>query len=186
MSRPAPTVSRKVLVPVVGLCLLLSGVLIPIGAHLPRWIEAEIVLGAWWLVWTCVLTWLLVSGHAVDDDSGMNFGGGKTQMVLDAFSFPDLGGCAVDEGCASIFLGLIAALLIGLAFVVLVEFIVPAIAILLLLSIGGMLARAVNDTHECRGRIGLSLMWGALWSTVYIGPILVVVLGLSAFLQHRP
>jgi hypothetical protein len=185
MRRPATTVSRKVLVPVVGLCLLVSAVLIPVGAHLPRWIEAEIVLVVWWLVWTCALSWLLVKGHAVDDDTRMNFGGDKTDAVMGAFDFGELGGCWFGEGCTSVVLALFAALLIGLAFVLVIEFIVPAIAILLLLSIGGMLARAVNDTHDCRGRFGLSLMWGVVWSTIYIGPILVLVLSVSSFLSRH-
>jgi hypothetical protein len=183
--KPPPIVSRKPLVLAIAVCLLLSGVIIPVGAHLPKWIEAEIVIAAWWLIWILTLTALLYQGHRVDDDSQIEFGGDKTRMVFEACNLADLGGCLFGESCASIFLGLLAALLIGLAFVVLIEFIVPAIAILLLLSIGGMLARAVNDSHHCSGRLGLSLLWATLWSTLYIGPVFVIVLALSALLTKR-
>lgn len=82
-------------------------------------------------------------------------------------------------------LGILAVLLIGFALIVLVEFIIPAVAILLLISIGGMLARAVNDTHECEGRFGMSLLWGFLWATVYTGPVAVIILLVVIALQNN-
>lgn len=180
-----PKVSRKPLVLVIALCLVLSGVLIPVGAHLPRWVEAEIVLAVWWLVWVCMLTALLFRGEAVDDDTRwLPFGGEKSGMMLDSLGILDPVGCIAGEGCATVILTIAAVLLAGLALMVLVEFIVPAIALLLLASIGGMLARAVNDRHECAGRFGASLLWGAVWATLYIGPVAAAVLWLSTMV-HR-
>src|SRR5690242_14129916 len=50
------------------ICFGLTAVLIPMALHLPRWVEFEIVLGAWWAVWLAVLTWLLFTGKRVTDD----------------------------------------------------------------------------------------------------------------------
>lgn len=87
----------------------------------------------------------------------------------------DASGCFFDEGCAAIGLAVAAFVLIGLAFLLLIELIIPAIVLLLLASIGGMIARAVNDNHHCEGRISLSILWGAIWATIYIAPTTGVV-----------
>ena len=134
------------------------------------------VLGAWWLVWVIGLTWLLFRGHHVEDDAEwMGKGRGRWRDWGDCLNVPDLG-CAVDEGCATILLAIVAFLLLGLAFLLLIELLIPAIALLLLLSIGGMFARAVNDNHHCEGNLGLSVLWGAIWATVYIGPLAAIVI----------
>src|SRR5579871_6372683 len=50
------------------ICLLLTAVLIPMALKLPHWIEFEIVLGIWWIVWFSVLSWFLYQGFQVTDD----------------------------------------------------------------------------------------------------------------------
>ena len=180
-----PLISRKPLVLVMLVCLALSGILIPVGAHLPRWIEAEIVLAAWWVIWVGMLTYLLYQGHVVDDDAlEVKFRSGKTGDLLNPFDMIDpLSGC-LDGGCQTLALGVLAiGLLIGAVFVM-VEFVIPAVAVLLLLSIGGMIARAVNDTNACQGRFGVALLWGSIWSTLYIGPIAALILWLPTILHH--
>jgi hypothetical protein len=69
-------------------------------------------------------------------------------------------------------LGIIAAVIvvIGLAWV-LIEVIVPVVAVLLYALVRGMLARVANDKHGCGGKSGASLLWGALWATVYTVPL---------------
>ena len=48
-------------------CLVLTAVLIPAVLRLPRWVEFEIVLGVWWVVWFAALTWFLFRGLRVTD-----------------------------------------------------------------------------------------------------------------------
>lgn len=72
-------------------------------------------------------------------------------------------------------LGALVAILLALAVFLLIEFAIPAVALVLLASIGGMLARAVNDRHDCEGRVGLSLAWGLIWSSLYVGPVAAAV-----------
>jgi hypothetical protein len=183
-------VSRKLIVAIVALCMAVAALVIPVAAHLPRWIEIELVLGAWWLLWVITLVVLLFQGVAVDDDtSAPTFARGSTKGLGGAVGetasnlewFDGCGFAACGEGC------LIAAgiLLAVFALLAVIEFLIPAIAILLFASIGGMLARAVNDRHECEGRFGLSVLWGLLWATLYTGPVIAIVAWVSAFLAHR-
>lgn len=180
-----PKVSRKPIVLLVSLCLILSAVLIPVASRLPRLIEAELVLGVWWLIWVIALSALLFRGHKVEDDADwIGNGGERTKSWLEWLNIPADSGCLLDEGCFMIFVAIIAFLLLGLAFLVLIEFVVPAIALLLFASIGGMFARAVNDNHHCEGRLGLSLLWGAIWATVYVGPIAAIVIWVISLLPR--
>lgn len=75
-----------------------------------------------------------------------------------------------------------AFVLIAFAFLFLFELVIPAIALLLLASIGGMFARAVNDNHHCEGNLGLSVLWGAIWASVYVGPLAAIVIWVINFL----
>ena len=51
-----------------ALCFIVSAVLVPVAAHLPHWLDFELVLGAWRCVWVIALSWILVNGHFVEDD----------------------------------------------------------------------------------------------------------------------
>jgi hypothetical protein len=183
---PRPLVSRKPIVLIVGLCFLVSAVLIPVSLHLNRWIEVELVLAVWWLIWFVVMSWLLYEGHAIQDDAefarpGIKWGG---DFLDSAVSAGDLG-CLIGDGCGEAGLAVVGIVLLLIGVALLIEFIFPAIALLLLASIGGMFARAVNDTHDCEGRIGRSLFWAFAWATLYIGPIAAVVIWVSNYLAHR-
>lgn len=177
-------VSRKPIAVIIALCLILSAALIPVALRLPKIAEAEIVMGVWWVVWVGLLTYLLFRGDPVDDDADwIGQGTDRVRGWWDWASAPWDLGCWFDEGCASVVLAVFAFLFLGLAFILLIEFVIPAIAILLFLSIGGMLARAVNDNHHCEGRLGLSLFWGTIWATVYVGPIAAIVIWVAAVMQ---
>lgn len=189
---PRPRVSRKPIVLIVGLCFLASAILIPVSLHLNRWVEVELVLAVWWLVWFVVMSWLLYEGHAVDDDIHVP----KTKGALTKTTAGEAGGCLVDAGCApgcfpidagcgEFGVAIIAGFLLLIGVVFLIELLFPAIALLLLASIGGMFARAVNDTHDCEGRVGRSLFWAFAWATLYIGPVAAVVIWVSNYLAHR-
>jgi len=91
-------------------------------------------------------------------------------------------GCALSGCVGEIGLIILAIVLIIAGLLAVIEFVIPAIAILLFLSIGGMLARAVNDKHHCEGRLGLSVLWGAVWATVYVGPVAAIVIWVTALL----
>ncbi len=172
-------------------CLLLPAFLIPAAVRLPIWIDFEIVLGIWWLVWLLVLARLLYTGQRVTDDHALqaprSWFGARGDAAkkpprqsasgggwLDGLNWG--GGSAFDGeafaiGCL-IVVGLI--LLVGAVWF-LVEIAVPVIAFLLYGVVRGMLARVVNDRHHCHGRVGRSLAWGGLWATVYIAPLALAV-----------
>jgi hypothetical protein len=198
--KPREPISRKPIVLLVSICLILSAVIIPTASKLPRLIEVELVMGAWWLIWVGVLTYLLHRGHAVEDDAKWTGAWGKESTVRtwldqlvgrhgntanDLSGCADPSGCFLDEGCAYLAIGILAVILFGLAFFLVIELFIPAIALLLLASIGGMCARAVNDTHHCQGRLGLSLLWGAAWATVYIGPVAAIAIWVASYLAKR-
>src|SRR5438876_8394940 len=48
--------------------LILIALLIPAVLRLPLWIDFEIVLAGWWLVWLIVLARLLYSGQRITAD----------------------------------------------------------------------------------------------------------------------
>jgi hypothetical protein len=183
----------------VALALLLScaftALAAPFTMHLPTWVEAEIVLGAWWVTWTATLAVLLYRGRPVADDHRFSpafwFGGGDEKNPA---SGPKAGTGAVapekkssgrwhdglsgvgdGEGCAYV-LGaiLIAGAAVLLAWV-LVELVVPAVFTLAYMLLIRALKRATNDTHGCKGEALRSLGYGALWSALYVVPIAVVV-----------
>lgn len=66
--RLAPPVSGAMAVFVVGCALVATAASVPALLHLPRWIEIELVLAAWWLVWTVALSLLLHRGWRVAGD----------------------------------------------------------------------------------------------------------------------
>ncbi len=181
-----PVVSRKPLVLLVSLCLLVAAAAIPAASHLPAWIEVEFVLLAWWAVCAAVLTYLLYIGHGVDDDIiAPSFSGTKSDALYHSLEIAaNCGGCVVGENCLAALMILFAGLLIGLALALLIELVIPAIALLLLVSIGGMLARVANDTHGCHNRFGPSLFWGVLWATIYVAPIAAIVVWVAAIAKH--
>ena len=167
-----------------GLCLAVAALVVPLALKLPVIAEAEIVMAVWWGVWVVTLTALLYRGNPVDDDAEwVGKGANRIKSWLGFGNLPWDMGCWIDGGCASFVLAIFAFFLLGLAFLLLIEFVLPAIAILLFLSVGGMLARAVNDTHHCEGRLGPSLFWGSIWAIVYVGPVAAVVIWVAALLK---
>lgn len=197
--KPKESVSRKPIVLLASLCLIVSAVAIPVAAKLPRLVEVELVMGVWWLIWVGILTYLLHRGHEVEDDADWSGKWGSDSSVYswidqiagrhggsaNYLSGCDPSGCFLDEGCGYFAVGIFAIILFGLAFFLVIELLIPAIALLLLASIGGMFARAVNDTHHCEGRIGLSMLWGAAWATVYVGPVAAIAIWVAAYLAKR-
>jgi hypothetical protein len=165
----------------------LTAALIPMAARLPLWIDFELVLALWWLIWVTVLSRLLYLGSRVSDDHQMAaprwwFGSGSRKSssvsaASDLVWWPVLFDA---EGCAWIlFIVLAACALVGVAWFV-VEVAVPLVAFLTYILMQSMLARVVNDDHACRGRLLSSVARGLLWATVYTAPLAGVV-----WLVHR-
>jgi hypothetical protein len=66
--RLSPPVSAPAAVAVVGGALVVLAAAVPGALRLPRWIELEVVLAGWWLVWTVALSALLYRGFRVAGD----------------------------------------------------------------------------------------------------------------------
>jgi hypothetical protein len=181
-----PRLSGKAAAAWLLVCLLLPAVLIPAVVRLPVWVDAEIVLGVWWLVWFAVLARLLYTGQRVSDDHVMQpprswfgskqdspprrkSGGGSWLDGLGWWAPLDIEGCA-----------LVLAIIVGLILLVgglwfLIEIAIPLVWFLLYLTVRGMLAMVINDRHRCRGRLGRSLVWALVWASAFTAPLALAV-----------
>jgi hypothetical protein len=180
----APKVSARATAAVLLGCLAVTAVMLPAAARLPRWVETEIVLGAWWLIVAATLTILLYRGFRLRDDfvyfapwdrpaepaeatATTKEGSGST-FGLDGCSGLDAEGCAA---AAVITVALAAAF--GVAWV-LVEFALPVVFLLMYGLFMRAIGRVANDRHGCEGDLAKALRWGALWSTVYVLPLALI------------
>jgi hypothetical protein len=53
---------------VVAVSLVATALLVPVALHMPRWLEAEAVLGTWWVMGAVALSVLLFRGARLADD----------------------------------------------------------------------------------------------------------------------
>lgn len=172
-----PRVSGKAMAAALVLCFLVTGLLVPIILRKEPWIDAEFVVGAWWLIWVVVLAAVLYQGHRVTDDHQL--GEARSWGLADWFKSWYSSGNAIDisvtsvdsEACAIGCL-IIAALplFVGLIWFF-VEIAVPELIFVAYFLVRGQLAHAVNDRHHCRGNLIRSVAWGTLWATVYTAPL---------------
>jgi len=166
---------------------VVAAVAIPVAAHLPKWVEFEIVAVVWWLVWTLVLAYLLFNAHEVEDDfekpSKADFKSRKVDkdgcfwICILADLGMNIGSCF---GVVGIIVVGVIGLLVGVYFVY--DVVLIAIAFLLYLAIRGMLARAINPTRSCEGNAPLALFWGMIWATAYTAPIALIIWGIKALI----
>ncbi len=172
-----PMASGRVSAAVLFACLVATAVLVPMTLRLPAWIDIEIVLGLWWLIWVAALTVLLHAGRRLSDDHQLQKP--RSWFGKDMWNFLDwvpAGNFSVgDEGCLGT-LGLLLLLIVAiplllLAIWFLVEIALPAIAFLTYFLVRGMLARVVNDRRGCKGDLPRALLWGGLWATLYTAPL---------------
>jgi hypothetical protein len=168
-----PVVSGKWTVVLLLCCFLFTGALISLVMRLPKWLDFEIVIAIWWLLWVMILTKLLYKGEQVSDDHVRK----GARSWFNTTKDPDLSrydGCwyGLDfEGWAVIF-GLIAA--VALVWF-LIEIAIPIVFFMLYFLVRGMLARVVNDQWNCRGNVGLSALRGVIWATIYTVPLAFTV-----------
>ena len=179
--------SRLVMAAIIGLSFLLSGILIPVAAHLPHWIEFELVLGVWWGVWLIVTSVLLYRGVGVDDDMPEpTFSSGASTRINKGCSDPGLAGCDIpaETSCGEAGAALLVIVLVLLSVWLLVEFVIPAVAFAAYWMIVRLLGKVVNDRKDCRGSAGRSALWGFVWATTYTLPLALIVCGFH-FLRHH-
>lgn len=188
-----PPVSGRLTAFTLLMCLAFSALAAPFATHLPRWVEAEIVCGASWVVWTAVLTSILYRGGKVADDHRFEPSlwfakptaprppGSRGKKVKPAKrswfdGIGDIGSIGdAGEGCVI----LIGALLLAGAAVLtawlLVELVIPALFTLAYLLLIRALKVATNDDVGCAGDLARSVRRGALFATLFVGPLLVLV-----------
>jgi hypothetical protein len=170
-----PRVSGKTMAAALILCFILTGLLIPVILRKEIWIDAEFVVGTWWLIWVVALAAVLYRGHRVSDDHQMgqarNWNLRKIfsdwSPVGDVFEVPNLDA----EGCAIGCLILAAIPLLILLAWFFVEIAIPALIFVAYFMVRGQLAHVVNDRHHCAANLLRSVAWGTLWATVYTAPI---------------
>lgn len=191
-ARVAPRVSASATAGAVAAAFVSTAVLFPVGLRLPRWIEAEVTLVAWWVVLAAVLATLLHRGYRLRDDlifvapwerwgkdtpkvAAAGGDGSGARGCADTISCSD--GCSGLDGEAAIVLVVGAALLAALFGA---AWVVAEIALPLLLYVGyavvsRALMRVAHDRHGCEGDASRSLAWGALWATIYLAPLAALV-----------
>lgn len=186
-----PRLSGKASAVWLVICFVLTAVLIPLVLRLPRWIEFEIVVGVWWVIWFAVLATILYRGQRVTDDH--QFGQPRKWFSSDASGQPARSGdpnAAWWDGffwgwfwddAVLVVLGLIV--LLGLIWL-LVEIAVPILLFMLYFLARGMLARVVNDRHRCKGNVPRALGWGFTWATAYTAPLAMAVWLIHFAHQH--
>lgn len=185
--RVVPRVSGKIATLLGLLSMGLCAVLFPTLLKLPRWVEAEVVLGTWWATLALALAVLLYRGVHVADDFRFRLKPFTSSSSKSGIG--DLGGCAdiggVDaEGCL---LGLIviAALvtLLGASFLI-AEIVLPMMFMGCYWLLNRAIGRVANDRHGCQGKLGRATLWGALWATLYVTPLAFAVWGLHRAWPH--
>jgi hypothetical protein len=190
-----PTLSGKASAAVLIACFLFTALLIPLVLRKNLWIDAEIVVGFWWLIWIVALTAILYHGHHVTDDHSMAQprSWGLTSLLprwrSTSLDIADVGAdaavSALDSEACAIGCLIIAALplLLGLIWL-LIEVAIPGILFIAYLMVRGQLAHVVNDPHRCEGRPLRSFLWGTLWATIYTAPLALLV-GFVYFVSTR-
>jgi hypothetical protein len=199
----SPQLSGSATALVVIASLAGSAVLLPASVKLPRWIEAEMVLGLWWLIVGVALTVLLYRGFRLRDDfvyfapwdrpsagadggdKGAKDGGAaKGGAAKSAGSGWGLEGCGDAEGCAG---GLVVAVALAAAFGaawIFVELLMPLIFFLMYWLFMRAIGRVARDRRGCEGDLGKSLGSGALWATIYVAPIAALTWAIHALGRH--
>lgn len=155
--------------------LAFTATAVPFAVHLPRWIEAELVVGVWWLLLGSVLAAVAYRGSKVEDDhrsspgSAVDLSGAsslaKASWGLDAA--PDIEGCLV----AIVVMAVVAIALFGAWLVV--ELVAPAVFIVAYRGVVRALAKA--QAANTRGNAVRSAISGMGWAAVGTAPLAAVV-----------
>jgi len=162
-----------------------SAVALPLGLHLPRWVEVELVLVAWWLAVAALSVTLLYTGWRLSHDHRftlLGYGAGpkdeKTKDEkrggFDPSGLADAGGCA--EGLVVV---VVIALAAAAAWLV-VEVVFPMLFFAVYYFVVEAIGRVARDRHDCAGNLPRSLVWGVTWATLYVLPPALLIWGAQA------
>jgi hypothetical protein len=190
----SPKISGRATALVVALSFVAAAAVVPASLKLARWVEVEIVLGAWWAMVATTLTVMLYRGFRIRDDyvyflpwsspPGAKKGFGGIDL--------DLTGCGGSgcDGCSSDGEGLVIALAVGAALIVafgaawiLVELALPLFFLVFYALFMRAIARVANDRHECEDDLARSVGYGLLWATVYLLPLSLATWGFHALVR---
>lgn len=158
-------------------------VMLPLALHRSAWVEAEIIVGAWFLIWTAVLTWLGYTGRAVDQDWAPFRSPRRTRGATGGswssvdFSLPSFDVGDGDAGLACLLITVVIAWVVVLVLLVTftIGYVVPLVAIGLYTLVRAMLNHVAARGHVTRGNLALSLARGAIWAAVYTAPLAIAI-----------
>lgn len=177
-------ISGKLLGFILGGAFLASALALPAAAHLPRWVEFELVLAVWWVVWWIVLAYVIFNQHEVETDLET-----PKPNWIKAMPWDGADGCLLGAdlmpGCASFFGGLVLILLVVTAVLFVIELLIPTLFLVLVFSVRGMLKQAVSRHPGCEGRFLSSVLWGAFWAALYTEPIAGSVALVQRLIENR-
>lgn len=195
LHRPAarlPLLSGKSSAAIMAICLAAAAViLLPLCFWIPVWIDAEIILSAWWAIWAFSLVGLLHRGRQIDDDHTLGQPRNWIDWLLDASAHnanSDWKWWLLPHGGEGCFFLLVVMVVFAIGFIflwLLVEFFVPLVVFAGYLLIRGMIAKVANDAHDCRGHWGRSLFWGITWAALYLLPVAGMVWITHVFFYTR-
>jgi hypothetical protein len=177
----APRVSAVWTVIALLASLVVSALALPRLVSLPRWIEAELVVLCWWMVWSVVLSTLLYRGFRLKDDWVYFAPWDRSTKERTKLSVGD--GC--DPGCVGDIEGLLVVVvltvLLGAAWAF-VELVLPFAFLLTYTLVLRALRRVAHDRHGCEARLGPAIGWGMLWAAIYVAPLggVIILLELMA------
>jgi hypothetical protein len=168
--------------------------------HRSAWVEAEIVVAAWFVIWTAVLTWLGYSGRTVDDDwggfhrprrlFGRRIGSSRVSSLptdalpyvdLSGLDFPDFGGGGDDGGLgclgAILALGVVIAAVTAIVVVLYftIGYVIPLVVLALYTIVRAMLNHVAARGHVTRGNLALSFARAAIWAASYTAPLAIAI-----------
>lgn len=190
----SPRVSASATALVLFASLAATAVALPAALRLPRWVEAELVLGMWWSLVAVTLAVLLYRGFRLRDDF-VYFAPWDRPAKPDAPPADPpasrgsrFDGCWGIDGCSGLdaegcVVGAVVAVALAAAFGLAWVFVELAMPLLFLVMYGlfmRAIGRVANDRHGCEGDLPKALGWGALWSTAYVLPVAVLTALLHA------
>jgi hypothetical protein len=169
----APPVSGSMAALVAAMLFALVAGVVPTVLFLPVWVEWEIVVVGWWLVWGSAFTVLLYRGWRIAKDMSELRKGDSSDSTFGWGNLADIGdsGCTDPEGCLVTLAGLLLLVVaVALAWV-LIELVVPVLFAGAYWFIIRALTHVANDGHDCQGKLAKSMLWGGLWALLYTLPV---------------
>lgn len=195
-----PGVSGRWSALVLLVLFVVVAIVLPLALHRSAWVEAEIVVVAWFFIWTVVLAWLGYSGRTVDEDwDGFHrprrlFGrgggsGGESSVPVEAVPYLDLSGVDLPDldgggdggglGCLGVILASVVVIAAVAAIVVVfyftIGYVIPLVVVALYTIVRAMLNHVAARGHVTRGNLALSVARGAIWAAAYTAPLALAI-----------